>query len=148
RGHMTPTEVERTLDVDVAVQWNTGYDTITRSFVNVIATPHHGTHVTGFDKALLETLNEALKTAQPRLLKSGDEKVTKDDVLEGLTAVVSVRLPEPQFEGQTKEVLGTPAAARIVKQVVSDGLKDYFDNPPRGAKQQARAVLEKVVAAA
>ncbi len=50
RGHMTPTEVERRLDVDVAVQWGTGYDTITRSFVNVIATPHHGTHVTGFDR--------------------------------------------------------------------------------------------------
>ncbi|HTR92153.1 MAG TPA: DNA topoisomerase IV subunit B [Trebonia sp.] len=146
RGHMTPTEVERTLDVDVAVQWGTGYDTITRSFVNVIATPHHGTHVTGFDKALLNTVNEQLRAA--RLLKSGDEKVTKDDILEGLTAVVSVRLPEPQFEGQTKEVLGTPAAARIVQQVVSAGLKDYFENPPRGAKQQARAVLDKVVAAA
>jgi DNA gyrase subunit B len=146
RGHMTPTEVERTLDVDVAVQWSSGYDTITRSFVNVIATPHHGTHVSGFDKALLNTVNEQLRAA--RLLKSGDEKVTKDDILEGLTAVVSVRLPEPQFEGQTKEVLGTPAAARIVQQVVSAGLKDYFENPPRGAKQQARAVLDKVVAAA
>jgi DNA gyrase subunit B len=146
RGHMTPTEVERTLDVDVAVQWNTGYDTITRSFVNVIATPHHGTHVTGFDRALARTINEQLRAA--RLLKNGDEPVTKDDILEGLTAVVSVRLPEPQFEGQTKEVLGTPAATRIVQQVVSTGLKDYFENPPRGAKQQARAVLDKITAAA
>jgi DNA gyrase subunit B len=146
RGHMTPTEVERKLDVDVAVQWGTGYDTTTRSFVNVISTPHHGTHVTGFDKALVATINEQLRGA--RLLKNGDEKVTKDDILEGLTAVVSVRLPEPQFEGQTKEILGTPAAARIVQQVVSAGLKDYFENPPRGAKQQARAVLEKIVAAA
>jgi DNA gyrase subunit B len=146
RGHMTPTEVERRLDVDVAVQWGTGYDTITRSFVNVIATPHHGTHVTGFDRALLRTVNEQLRAA--RLLKNGDEPVTKDDILEGLTAVVSVRLPEPQFEGQTKEVLGTPAATRIVQQVVSNGLKDYFENPPRGAKQQARAVLDKIVAAA
>ena len=146
RGHMTPTEVERTLEVDVAVQWNTGYDTITRSFVNVIATPHHGTHVKGFDKALLDTVNDKLRA--DRLLKSGDEKVTKDDVLEGLTAVVSVRLPEPQFEGQTKEVLGTPAAARIVQQVVSAGLKDYLDNPPRGAKLQVKAALDKIVAAA
>jgi len=146
RGHMTPTEVERRLDVDVAVQWNAGYDTITRSFVNVIATPHHGTHVTGFDRALVRTLNDQLRAA--RLLKNGDEPVTKDDILEGLTAVVSVRLPEPQFEGQTKEVLGTPAATRIVQQVVSTGLKDYFENPPRGAKQQARAVLDKVIAAA
>ena len=146
RGHMTPTEVERTLDVDVALQWGAGYDTITRSFVNVIATPHHGTHVTGFDRALLRSVNDQLRSA--RLLKNGDEPVTKDDILEGLTAVVSVRLPEPQFEGQTKEVLGTPAATRIVQQVVSNGLRDYFENPPRGAKLQARAVLDKITAAA
>jgi DNA gyrase subunit B len=146
RGHMTPTEVQRQLDVDVAVQWNSGYDTITRSFVNVIATPHHGTHVTGFDRALSRTINDALRAA--KLLKNGDEPVTKEDILEGMTAVVSVRLPEPQFEGQTKEVLGTPAAAGIVRQVVSTQLASYFENPPRGAKQQARAVLDKIVAAA
>jgi DNA gyrase subunit B len=146
RGHMTPTEVERRLDVDVAVQWTTGYDTITRSFVNVIATPHHGTHVTGFDRALARTINEQLRAA--KLLKNGDEPVTKEDILEGMTAVVSVRLPEPQFEGQTKEVLGTPAVTAIVRQVVSNQLSSYFENPPRGAKQQARAVLDKIVAAA
>jgi DNA gyrase subunit B len=146
RGHMIPTEVERTLEVDVAVQWNSGYDTITRSFVNVIATPHHGTHVTGFDRALLNTVNEQLRAA--RILKNGDDKVIKEDVLEGMTAVVSVRVPEPQFEGQTKEVLGTPAATRIVLQVVSTQLKSYFENPPRGAKQQAKAVLDKIAAAA
>jgi DNA gyrase subunit B len=146
RGHMIPTEVERTLEVDVAVQWSNGYDTITRSFVNVIATPHHGTHVTGFDRAILRTVNEQLKAT--KILRSGDEPVIKEDVLEGMTAVVSVRVPEPQFEGQTKEVLGTPAATRIVQQVVSAQLKDYLDNPPRGAKQQARAVLDKIAAAA
>jgi DNA gyrase subunit B len=146
RGHMIPTEVERTLDVDVAVQWSNGYDTITKSFVNVIATPHHGTHVTGFDRAILRTVNEQLKAS--KILKNGDEPVIKEDVLEGMTAVVSVRVAEPQFEGQTKEVLGTPAATRIVQQVVSAQLKDYLDNPPRGAKQQARAVLDKIAAAA
>lgn len=146
RGHMTPTEMRRTLDVDVAIQWGTGYDTITRSFVNVIATPHHGTHVKGFDKAILDTLNEQLRAA--KILRNGDENVVKDDVLEGMTAVVTVRVPEPQFEGQTKEVLGTPAAKRIVEQVVSTRLRAYFENPPRGAKQQARAVLDKVAAAA
>ncbi|HEY5400256.1 MAG TPA: toprim domain-containing protein, partial [Trebonia sp.] len=76
------------------------------------------------------------------------EPATKEDALEGLTAVIGVRLPEPQFEGQTKEVLGTPAATAIVRQVVSSQLASYFDNPPRGAKQQARAVLDKIVAAA
>ncbi len=144
RGHMTPTDVERELLVDVAVQWGAGYDTVVRSFVNVIATPHGGTHVTGFERAMVRTLNEQLRAA--RMLKNGD--VTKEDVLEGLVAVVSVRLPEPQFEGQTKEVLGTPAASRIVAQVVGAQLKSYFESPPRGAKQQARSVLDKVLAAA
>jgi DNA gyrase subunit B len=146
RGHMTPTDVERELIVDVAVQWGSGYDTVVRSFVNVIATPHGGTHVTGFERAMVRTLNEQLRAA--RLLKNGDEPVTKEDVLEGLVAVISVRLPEPQFEGQTKEVLGTPAASRIVAQVVGAQLKSYLETPPRGAKQQARAVLDKVVSAA
>ena len=146
RGHMTATEVERELNVDVALQWGTGYETVVRSFVNVIATPHGGTHVTGFERALVRTLNDQLRAA--RLLKNGDEPVTKEDASEGLVAVVSVRLPEPQFEGQTKEVLGTPAASRIVAQVVGAQLKAYIENPPRGAKQQARSVLEKVVSAA
>src|SRR6201996_6958116 len=146
RGHMTPTEVERQLDVDVAVQWTSGYDTVTRSFVNVIATPHGGTHVSGFDRALLRTLNDQLRAA--RLLKNGDEAVTKEDALEGMTAIVTVRLPEPQFEGQTKEVLGTPAASRIVAQVVSAALKEFFEARSRNAKQQSRALLEKVISAA
>jgi DNA gyrase subunit B len=146
RGHMTPTEVERRLDVDVALQWTSGYETTTRSFVNVIATPHGGTHVSGFDRALLRTLNEQLRAA--RLLKNGDEAVTKEDVLEGMTAIVTVRLPEPQFEGQTKEVLGTPAVSRIVAQVVSAGLKDFFEAKGRNAKQQSRSLLEKVISAA
>jgi DNA gyrase subunit B len=146
RGHMTATEVERQLDVDVAVQWTNGYDTITRSFVNVIATPHGGTHVSGFDRALLRTLNDQLRAA--RLLKNGDEAVTKEDVLEGMTAIVTVRLPEPQFEGQTKEVLGTPAASRIVAQVISAGLKEFFEAKGRNAKQQSRSLLEKVISAA
>jgi DNA gyrase subunit B len=146
RGHMTPTEVERELQVDVAVQWGTGYDGMIRSFVNVITTPHGGTHVAGFERALVRTLNDQLRAA--RLLKNGDDPVTKEDVLEGLVAIVSVRLPEPQFEGQTKEVLGTPAASKIVAQVVGAQLNAYLETPPRGAKQQARAVLEKVVSAA
>jgi DNA gyrase subunit B len=146
RGHMTPTEVERELQVDVALQWGSGYDGVVRSFVNVIATPHGGTHVTGFERALVSTLNEQLKAV--RLIKNGDDKIIKEDALEGLVAIVSVRLPEPQFEGQTKEVLGTPAATRIVSQVVGAQLKAYFETPPRGAKQQARSVLEKVASAA
>ncbi len=145
QGHMTPTEVDRDLQVDIALRWGTGYETVSRSFVNVIATPKGGTHVTGFERALHKTLNEQLRAA--RLLKNGDEPVTKEDVLEGLTAVVGVRLPEPQFEGQTKEVLGTPAASRIVAQVVASELRTFFEARGRG-RQQARAVLDKVISAA
>ncbi|GAA4339857.1 hypothetical protein GCM10023178_53130 [Actinomadura luteofluorescens] len=146
QGHLTPTDVERDLEVDVALRWGNGYDTITRSFVNVIATPKGGTHVRGFDRALLKVLNEQLRAV--KLLKNGDEDVLKEDILEGLTAVVTVRLPEPQFEGQTKEVLGTSAATRIVSQVVQRELRAIFENPSRGQKQPLRAVLEKVVGAA
>ena len=146
QGHLTPTEVERQLDVDVALRWGTGYDSTTRSFVNVIATPKGGTHVAGFERALVRTLNEQLRAA--RLLKNGDEPVTKEDVLEGLTAVIAVRLPEPQFEGQTKEILGTPPASRIVAQVVASEFRAFFESRGRGSKQQARALLDKVAAAA
>ncbi|WP_327105564.1 DNA gyrase/topoisomerase IV subunit B [Nonomuraea glycinis] len=146
QGHMTSTEVERELTVDVAVRWGKGYESTVRSFVNVIATPKGGTHVTGFERALVRTLNEQLR--ETRLLKNGDDPVNKEDISEGLTAVVTVRVPEPQFEGQTKEVLGTSAATRIVSHVVSRELKELFANPPRGLKQQLRATLEKIVAAA
>jgi DNA gyrase subunit B len=145
-GHLTPTDVDRELQVDVALRWDTGYDSSTRSFVNVIATPKGGTHVTGFERALVRTLNEQLRGV--RLLKNGDEPVIKEDVLEGLTAVIAVRLPEPQFEGQTKEVLGTPAASRIVAQVAGTELRAFLEGRVRGTKQQARAVLDKVAAAA
>ncbi|HEY6276117.1 MAG TPA: toprim domain-containing protein, partial [Streptosporangiaceae bacterium] len=145
QGHMTPADVTRELAVDVALRWGTGYDTVTRSFVNVIATPKGGTHVSGFERALVRTLNEQLRGA--RLLKNGDEAATKDDVAEGLTAVIAIRVPEPQFEGQTKEVLGTPAASRIVAQVVAAELGRFFESRSRISKQQGRAVLEKVAAA-
>jgi DNA gyrase subunit B len=146
QGHLTPTEVERELAVDVALRWDSGYETTTRSFVNVIATPKGGTHVSGFERAIVKTVNEQLRAI--RLLRNGDEPVIKEDVLEGLTAVIAVRLPEPQFEGQTKEVLGTPAASRIVAQVVSAELRGFLEGRTRGSKLQARAVLDKVVAAA
>jgi DNA gyrase subunit B len=144
-GHLTPAEVERQLDVDVAMRWDTGYETTVRSFVNVVPTAKGGTHVNGFERAIVKTLNDQLKAQ--RLLKSGEDPVIKDDVLEGLTAVVSVRLPEPQFEGQTKEVLGTPAVTKIVSQVVSTELANFLEGRIRGSKQQARAVLDKVAAA-
>jgi DNA gyrase subunit B len=143
-GHMTPTDVERDLDVDIAVRWGDGYETELRSFVNIVATPKGGTHVAGFERALPRAFTSALTGT--RLLKSGEE-IIKDDVLEGLTSVVTVRLAEPQFDGQTKEVLGTPAATRIVAKVVQTELESFLTSTKREYKAQARAALEKIVAA-
>jgi len=146
QGHMNPQDVDRELTVDVALRWGTGYDTTVRSFVNIIATPKGGTHLQGFERALAKTLNEALRAQ--RVLRAAEDDVIKDDVLEGMTAVVTVRLAEPQFEGQTKEVLGTSAASRIVASVVGKELKLALTNPKRGGKTQAKAILDKVAAAA
>jgi len=145
-GQMTPQEVERTLDVDIAVRWDADYESRLRSFVNIIATPKGGTHVNGFERGLTKTFNEVLKTT--RLLKNGDPDIVKDDVLEGLTAVVTVRLAEPQFEGQTKEVLGTPPVTRIVNQVTSREMKTFLTSSKVADKARARLLLEKVVGAA
>ncbi|MCW2824821.1 MAG: topoisomerase subunit [Aeromicrobium sp.] len=145
KGHMTPQDIERKLGVDVALRWGTGYDTGVKSFVNIIATPKGGTHVNGFERGITKTFNDVLKTT--RLLKSGDPDVIKDDVLEGMTAVVTVRLAEPQFEGQTKEVLGTPAVTKIVNQVVSRELKAFLTSTKAAQKAKARIVMEKVVGA-
>jgi DNA gyrase subunit B len=143
-GALTPTDVERDLGVDIALRWGTGYDTLTRSFVNIIATPKGGTHVQGYERALTRSITKALEGT--RLLKSGEE-VTKDDVLEGLTSVVTVRLAEPQFEGQTKEVLGTPAVSRLVTRIVEAELGEFLTSTKPAVRTQARAVLEKVVGA-
>jgi DNA gyrase subunit B len=145
-GHMTPTEVTRELGVDIALRWGTGYDTTMRSFVNIIATPKGGTHVTGFERSVTRTVNEVLRAT--KLLRVAEDDIVKDDAMEGLTAVVTVRLAEPQFEGQTKEVLGTSAANRIVAAVVARELKEFLTSTKRDTKAQARAVLDKAVAAA
>ena len=142
KGHMTPEEVQRDLAVDIALRWDTGYETTVRSFVNIIATPKGGTHVSGFERAIVKVLNDQLRSA--KMLKASEDNVTKDDVLEGLTGVITVRVAEPQFEGQTKEVLGTPAASRIVAHVVTKELTSWITKPPRGDKAAAKALLEKV----
>jgi len=146
-GQMTPQDVERELAVDVGLRWGTGYETEVRSFVNVIATPKGGTHIAGFERALTKTFNDVVRQTRG-LMKAGEPDLVKDDILEGLTAVVTVRLAEPQFEGQTKDVLGTPAASRIVTKVISSELTAFLTSTKRGERPQARAVLEKAVSAA
>ncbi|WP_053202344.1 DNA gyrase/topoisomerase IV subunit B [Jiangella muralis] len=146
-GQLVSKDTERVCEVDVALRWDTGYDTVGRSFVNVVATPKGGSHVTGFEQGLLKALRDQIKV-NARRLKAGNDKIDKDDVLEGLTSVVTVRLDEPQFEGQTKEVLGTAAVRSIVSTVVERELKALLTSTKRGDKAQAAALLEKVVAAA
>ena len=142
KGHLEPKEVERDMDVDIAMKWGNGYETTIRSFVNIIATPKGGTHVQGFERALTKTFNEFLRAKG--VLKKNEQDVIKDDIVEGLTAVVTVRMQEPQFEGQTKEVLGTPAVTKIVQQVVSDELKNFFTTTKRIDKANGLLILEKV----
>ncbi len=144
RGHMTATEVERECFVDIALRWGTGYETHVKSFVNIIATPKGGTHLAGFEAALLKTTRKQIE-AGARRLKAGSDKPEKDDVLAGLTAVVSVRLAEPQFEGQTKEILGTNAVRGIVARVVEKQLSALLTNTKKDLKQQSSLLLEKIV---
>ncbi|MBK5305437.1 MAG: type IIA DNA topoisomerase subunit B [Frankiaceae bacterium] len=145
KGHMSTQTVERHCEVDVALRWGTGYDTVVQAFCNVVATPHGGTHQNGFERALLKSVNEALVAT--RVHKAKDDAVIKDDVLEGLTAVVTVKVPEPQYLGQTKDELGTPGVSKIVADVVSKQLKVKFFEQ-RKSKAAAKQVLEKVAAAA
>lgn len=144
-GHMIATEVERACVVDIALRWGTGYDTTFRSFVNIIATPKGGTHQQGFEQEMLKVLRAQVEQ-NARRLKVGNDKLEKDDVLAGLTAVLTVNVPEPQFEGQTKEILGTPAVRQIVAQVVRKELGERFSSTKRDDKSQATQLLDKIVA--
>ena len=145
-GHMVPQDVERELGVDIAVRWGHGYDTTVRSFANIIATPKGGTHIQGFERALTKTFNTVMRSG--RQLKNADPDIVKDDILEGLTAVVTVRLAEPQFEGQTKEVLGTPEVTKIVNKVVASQVKSFLTATRGADKTKARQLMDKVAGAA
>lgn len=144
-GAMVPTELERSCEVDVAVRWGTGYETTLRSFVNIIATPKGGTHQQGFEAGLMKVIRAQVEQ-NARRLKVGNDKLDKDDIMAGLTVVLTVRLPEPQFEGQTKEVLGTPAVRQIVSTVVARELAARFSSSKRDDKAQTSLLLDKVVA--
>ncbi len=144
-GAMVPTELTRECQVDVALRWGTGYDTTFRSFANIIATPKGGTHQAGFEAGLMRALRAQVE-ANARRLKVGTDKLEKDDILAGLTAVLTVRLPEPQFEGQTKEILGTPAVRSIVQNVVVAALNERFTSTKREDKAQSALLLDKIVA--
>ncbi|MBE7700610.1 type IIA DNA topoisomerase subunit B [Oerskovia sp. Sa1BUA8] len=149
RGHLTSQEVTRDCEVDVALRWGTGYDTELRTFVNIISTPKGGSHLAGFEAGLLKILRKGVESNARRLkvsTKDASERIEKDDVLAGLTAVLTVRLAEPQFEGQTKEVLGTAPVRAIVARVIEQQLGAMLTSTKRDEKTQASLLLDKVVA--
>ncbi|RMH82019.1 MAG: DNA topoisomerase IV subunit B [Actinomyces sp.] len=143
------TEVERRCTVDVALRWVKGYDTTVMSFVNTIPTVHGGTHLAGFDKALTRVVNNVLlkdNRKLARLAKENRHRATGDDVREGLVAAVKVTVPEPQFRGQTKQELGTPAVEGIVSRVVYEQMKEWFE-PGGGPRSHVRALADKIATA-
>jgi DNA gyrase subunit B len=143
------TDVERECTVDVALRWVKGYDTEVVSFVNTIPTSQGGTHLAGFDKSLTRLINNVVlkdNRKLARLAKENKHKATKDDVQEGLVAAVKVTFPEPQFRGQTKQELGTPAIEGIVSRVVYEQLKEWFE-PGGGPRSHVKAIADKLAAA-
>jgi len=128
--------------VEVAMQWNTTYQESIHSFANNINTHEGGSHLSGFRSALTRTLN-AFARAEQRL-REKDENLTGEDVREGLTAVISVKLAEPQFEGQTKTKLGNPGMEGFVQSVVNKGLAEYLEEHPT----EGRAIVTKAISAA
>ena len=143
-GNMESRDVERNCEVEVAIRWGIGYETEVKSFVNIISTPKGGTHLAGFDQAVLKALRTQIDL-NSRKLKLGNDKVEKEDAFAGMTAVVAVRLAEPQFEGQTKEILGTPAVKNIVANIVAEALSERLTSSKRDDKAQSALLLEKVV---
>jgi len=143
------TDVERECMVDIALRWVKGYDTTVVSFVNTIPTSQGGTHLAGFDKALTRVINNVVlkdNRKLARLAKENKNKAMKDDVQEGLVAAIKVTFPEPQFRGQTKQELGTPAIEGIVSRIVYEQLKEWFE-PGGGPRSHVKAIADKLAAA-
>lgn len=142
------TVVERNCTVDIAMRWVKGYDTIISSFVNTIPTSDGGTHIAGFERAMTKVANDVLLSGTKklaRLAKSGKDRAEKSDVQEGMVAAIKVTFPEPQFKGQTKQELGTPAIQSIVYEVVRDNFTNWIDGG--GKKSHIAALRDKVAQA-
>ncbi|MGA5302383.1 DNA gyrase/topoisomerase IV subunit B [Nucisporomicrobium flavum] len=137
--------VERRAEIEVAFRWGTGYERTVECFTNTIRNMHGGTHRKGFERALTRALGEAVRNARG-LLKPKEDVPVLDDYLEGLTAVIHVRVPEPQFTSQTKDELSTAGITRVLQGLVEQHLKQWIDD--RRTKSEARTVLQKVVDAA
>ncbi|MEU7789147.1 MULTISPECIES: DNA topoisomerase IV subunit B [unclassified Amycolatopsis] len=134
--------VERHAEVEVALRWGTGYERTVECFTNTIRNVHGGTHRRGFDRAVAKALQEAISKTRG-LLKPKEDMPTIEDVLEGMTAVVHVRLPEPQFTSQTKDELSTAGITRVLQGIVDKHVKAWTED--RKTKSEAKVVLQKVV---
>src|SRR6185503_21946 len=126
------------IEFEVAMQWNGGFLELIYSYANNIPTKQGGTHLTGFSTALTRILNSYIKTHN--ILKTDKISLSGDDMREGLTSVISVKVPNPQFEGQTKQRLGNTDVGSVVQQIVGEELAIFLDENP----QIARAIAEKV----
>ena len=120
-------------EVEVALQWNTSYSENVMSFANDIYTPEGGMHLEGFRTALTRVINDYAR--KQNMLKEKDSNLTGDDVREGLAAVISVKLADPQFEGQTKAKLGSSFMRTLTLKVVTEGLTDYLEEHPKAARE-------------
>nr|MDT0656768.1 DNA topoisomerase IV subunit B [Micromonospora sp. DSM 115978] len=138
-------DVERRAEVEIALGWGTGYERTVESFTNTIRNAHGGTHRKGFERGLTRAMVEAVRNTRG-LLKPKEDPPILDDVLEGMTAVIHVRIPEPQFTSQTKDELSTAGITRVVQAAVERRIKDWTED--RKTRSEARTVLQKVVDAA
>jgi DNA gyrase subunit B len=138
-------KVERLAEVEVALRWSTGYERRVECFTNTIRNVHGGTHRKGFDRAVAKAVQEAISRSRG-LLKPKEDPPILDDVLEGMTAVIHVRIPEPQFTSQTKDELSTAGITKVVQTVVEQQIRSWTED--RKTKGEAKTVLQKVVDAA
>ncbi|GEK86401.1 DNA topoisomerase (ATP-hydrolyzing) subunit B [Microbacterium aerolatum] len=137
-------DVERKISLEIAMQWTTGYSENVYTYANTINTHEGGTHEEGFRAALTTLVNKYARANN--LLKEKDDNLSGDDVREGLTAVISIKLGEPQFEGQTKTKLGNTEAKAFVQKVVGDQLGDWFERNPTQAKNVIRKAIDAATA--
>ncbi|MER5841266.1 MULTISPECIES: DNA topoisomerase (ATP-hydrolyzing) subunit B [Streptomyces] len=133
---------EKLLSLEVAMQWNSGYTEGVYSFANIIHTHEGGTHEEGFRAAMTSLINKYAR--DKKLLREKDDNLTGDDIREGLTAIISVKLSEPQFEGQTKTKLGNTEVKTFVQKVIYEHLADWLDRNPN----EAADIVRKGIAAA
>ena len=147
-GELHAQQVTRKCGVDIAMRWVNGYDSTIISFVNVVETPGGGMHVDGFMQGLTKQIRKAVEDNARKLkvnLKDANTKIERDDIMAGLVAVVTVRIAEPQFQGQTKDVLGTAQVKPIVTKMTDAQFGEMISGSKRGFKEQSARVLEKIV---